>query len=223
VADAPALRTWDAHAAPADEHADRIATLEAEVERLRILHAQTRGLLEQACASRDAIAEERDEARVERDRLRVEIHNYERNHGARCAAEQERYATIAESACRMLDEARRKLNEVAGYDSDDDGLISAVMASISTFLSLPSHEAPGLRAQVTARDASIDALTERIRLLLAADPWRGQLADLLADRDRIAKLAAERRRTIEAMCACNERALEASGRVMTVLDAGVVR
>jgi catechol 2,3-dioxygenase-like lactoylglutathione lyase family enzyme len=195
--------------------AEALTEAHAENERLRILHAQTRGLLEQAMANRDEIASERD-------RLATQLANYEHNHGARCVAEQERYATIAESACRMLADVRA----VACGPCPDGGerpMLDVIGSRIATFLSAPGHEVPGLRTQIAARDASIDALTDRIRLLLAAEPWRGQLAELLADRERLVLVAAERGRRIEAMCACNERALEASGRVVTVLDAGAIR
>jgi hypothetical protein len=120
------------------------------------------------------------------------------------------YLGAYQDAAEMLAEVARERDllaeDLAWRDAIHEGLVE------------------GFHADIAARDASIDALTDRIRLLLAADPWRGFIAEVLADRERLVLLAAERGRTIEAMCAHNEQALKAGGQGWVVKQgAEVVR
>jgi hypothetical protein len=94
----------------------------------------------------------------------VRLDNYEANHGAQCDAEQERYATIAESALRTITEAAGSLLPVVVHDrrhaSDIREAARAVFRSLTTFGTCPDHQVQGLRAQVAAS-------AERIAELLA--------------------------------------------------------
>lgn len=156
---------WRARALAAERETAVISANHAEAHRL------TLGALQ---AHRDAQSM-LEEVAADNDRLSTLLHNYEANHGARCDAEQERYATIAEGACRFLHEHLESLLQHPRPPAQ----IADRIRALSSFLSAPGHEVPGLRAQRDARDAALDAFALRIRDLLA------ELAAVRAQRDAV--------------------------------------
>jgi hypothetical protein len=154
-------------------------------------HQDAQAMLEEVAAERDELddgANLLERARglcKENERLRCQLSNYESNHGARCDAEQERYATIAESACRMLSTVASQIDRVGlpGYTDRTFPALAEICGSISAFLSAPGHEVPGLRAKLAARDSALDACAARISGLLAVQRALPAFAGALADLD----------------------------------------
>lgn len=172
-------RHWNQHNAcdgtPVDWRA-RCESLDAEntslVEQL-FTQATDRDIDAGFAASAQAGAEWQAR-RAEAAEARLAI--YEANHGARCDEARERYATFVESACGVL----RRVLELAG-GVDGWGACEVIVKEVGTFLSLPCHDVPGLRAKVAARDAALEACQQRIAGLLAALATERDKARAVAD------------------------------------------
>lgn len=161
---------------PSTPRADRIARLEAENDELRKSAATWKRVAEGAIADRARLDVENTVLIDQWWRAAQSLENYEANHGARCDAEQEQYATIAESACRMLGSIVSHLHELPSADGRSARAIESMISEATTFLSAPGQEVHGLRAQLAARDRSIDACTARIADILA---WQAETMQAL--------------------------------------------